>query len=498
LQKVIAADLDALLDVLPPHIHQALLEQPDNNELLEVVLDLGRPPEARYPQREITLSPKEASESDIEHVVSRIGSFSGDNRAGIERTLHRISAMRNRDGRIVGLTCRVGRAVFGTVKIIQDLVESGKSVLLLGRPGIGKTTMLREVARVLADDFKKRVVVVDTSNEIAGDGDIPNPAIGHARRMQVPTPTMQHAVMIEAVENHMPEVIIIDEIGTNLEAEAARTIAERGVQLVGTAHGNSLENLMMNPTLSDLIGGIQTVTLGDEEARRRHTQKSILERKAPPTFDIVVEIQERDRVIIHPDVGQAVDAVLHSRPQETEIRWLDGNGEVRRDKATAHHVVNKKEPIPKGEDFRIYLFGINRAKLEEAAKEKGIRLDITNDLKASNLLLTAKNYYRRKPQKLRDAETAGIPIYAVKSNNIPQLRQCLDTIYTTHKEISINSAIEEAEKAISHVKEGKGPVELSPQNAYIRRLQHLLAERHSLASHSLGKEPKRRVQILKG
>jgi stage III sporulation protein SpoIIIAA len=498
LQKVIADDLDALLDVLPPHIHQALLEQPGNNELLEVVLDLGRPPEARYPQREITLSPKEATDSDIEHVVSRIGSFSGDNRAGIERTLHRISAMRNREGRVVGLTCRVGRAVFGTVKIIQDLVESGKSVLLLGRPGIGKTTMLREVARVLADDFKKRVIVVDTSNEIAGDGDIPHPAIGHTRRMQVPTPTMQHAVMIEAVENHMPEVIIIDEIGTNLEAEAARTIAERGVQLVGTAHGNSLENLMMNPTLSDLIGGIQTVTLGDEEARRRHTQKSILERKAPPTFDIVVEIQERDKVIVHPDVGQAVDAALHGRPQETELRWLDENGEVRRDKTTAHQVLNKKESIPKGEDFRIYLFGINRAKLEEAAREKGITLEITNELKGSNLLLTAKNYYRRKPQKLRDAEIAGIPIYAVKSNNVPQLRQCLDAIYTTHKEISINSAIEEAEEAIYQVKEGKGPVELSPQNAYIRRLQHLLAERHSLASHSLGKEPKRRVQILKG
>jgi stage III sporulation protein SpoIIIAA len=498
LQKVIADDLDALLDVLPSHIHQALVEQPDNSDLLEVVLDLGRPPEARYPQREITLSPKEASESDIEHVVSRIGSFSGDNRAGIERTLHRISAMRNREGRIVGLTCRVGRAVFGTVKIIQDLVESGKSVLLLGRPGIGKTTMLREVARVLADDFKKRVIVVDTSNEIAGDGDIPHPAIGHARRMQVPTPTMQHAVMIEAVENHMPEVIIIDEIGTNLEAEAARTIAERGVQLIGTAHGNTLDNLMMNPTLSDLIGGIQTVTLGDEEARRRHTQKSVLERKAPPTFDIVVEIQERDRVIVHPDVGQAVDAVLHGRPQETEVRWLDENGEVRRDKATASHVLNKKESIPKREDFRIHLFGINRAKLEEAAREKGISLEITNDLKGSNLLLTAKNYYRRKPQKIRDAEMAGIPIYAVKSNNVPQLRQCLDTIYKTHKDISINSAIEEAEKAIYQVKEGKGPIELSPQNAYIRRLQHLLAERHSLASHSLGKEPKRRVQILKG
>ena len=498
MQKVIADDLDALLGVLPTHIRQALLEQPDSSELLEVVLDLGRPPEARYPQREIILSTKEVTDSDIEHVVSRIGSFSGDNRAGIERTLHRISAMRNRKGRIVGLTCRVGRAVFGTAKIIMDLVESGKSVLLLGRPGIGKTTMLREVARVLADDFKKRVIVVDTSNEIAGDGDIPHPAIGHTRRMQVPTPTMQHAVMIEAVENHMPEVIIIDEIGTTLEAEAARTIAERGVQLIGTAHGNTLDNLMMNPTLSDLIGGIQTVTLGDEEARRRHTQKSILERKAPPTFDIVVEILERDKVTVHPDVGQAVDDVLHGRPQETEIRWLDENGEVRRDKSTASHVLNKKEPIPKKEGFRIYLFGLNRSKLEEAAREKGITLEFTNELAKSNLLLTSKNYYRRKPQKIRDAEIAGIPIYAVKSNNIPQLRQCLDTIYTPQKDTPINSAIDEAEKAITQVKEGKGPVELSPQNAYIRRLQHLVAERHSLASHSLGKEPKRRVQILKG
>jgi stage III sporulation protein SpoIIIAA len=498
LQKVIADDLDALLDVLPPHIRQALIEQPDNSELLEVVLDLGRPPEARYPQKEITLSSTEATDSDIEHVVSRIGSFSGDNRAGIERTLHRISAMRNREGRIVGLTCRVGRAVFGTVKIIQDLVESGKSVLLLGRPGIGKTTMLREVARVLADDFKKRVVVVDTSNEIAGDGDIPHPAIGHSRRMQVPTPTMQHAVMIEAVENHMPEVIIIDEIGTTLEAEAARTIAERGVQLVGTAHGNNLENLMLNPTLSDLVGGIQTVTLGDEEARRRHTQKSILERKAPPTFDIVVEIQERDKVMVHPDVGQAVDAVLHGRPQETEIRWVDEKGEVRRDKSIASHALNKKGPEPKAETPRIHIFGLNRSKLEEAARERGITLEFTTDLKKSNLLLTTKNYYRRKPQKIRDAEIAGIPIYAVKSNNLPQLRQCLDTIYIPQKDNSISSAMGEAEKAVIQVKEGKGPVELSPQNAYIRRLQHLLAERHNLASHSLGKEPQRRVKIIKG
>jgi stage III sporulation protein SpoIIIAA len=320
LPKVVADDLNALLHVLPPRIHHALAQQTDNSELLEVVLDLGRLPEARYPQREMVLCTAEASQSDIEYVVSRISSFSGDNRAGIERTLHRISAIRNRDGRVIGLTCRVGRAVFGTVRIIQDLVESGKSVLLLGRPGIGKTTMLREVARVLAEDLKKRVVVVDTSNEIAGDGDIPHPAIGHARRMQVPTPTMQHAVMIEAVENHMPEVIIVDEIGTSLEAEAARTIAERGVQLVGTAHGNNLENLVLNPTLSDLIGGIQSVTLGDEEARRRRTQKSILERKAPPTFHIVVEIQERDRVVIHPDVAEAVDAILHGNPQKSEVR----------------------------------------------------------------------------------------------------------------------------------------------------------------------------------
>jgi len=497
LQKVIADDLDALLDALPTHIRQALIEQPDNSELLEVVLDLGRFPEARYPHNEVVLGHNEITDSDVEHIVSRISSFSGDNRAGIERTLHRISAIRNRQARIVGLTCRVGRAVFGTVEIIQDLVETGKSVLLLGRPGVGKTTMLREVARVLADDLKKRVIVVDTSNEIAGDGDIPHPAIGHARRMQVPTPTMQHAVMIEAVENHMPEVIIIDEIGTSLEAEAARTIAERGVQLVGTAHGNSLENLMMNPTLADLIGGIQTVTLGDEEARRRHTRKSILERKAPPTFDIVVQIQERDKVIIHPEVGEAVDAILHGKPQKTEIRWLDKDGEIQRDKTIASHALNKRQPEPKRGTPRIYLFGINRSKLEEAARDKGIVTELTADLKEANLLLTTKNYYRRKPQKIRDAEASGIPIYAIKSNNLPQLKQCLDSMYMPQKDGTIGSAMNEAQEAITQVKEGEGAVELSPQNAYIRRLQHLLAERHNLVSRSLGKEPGRRVRILR-
>ena len=497
MQKVISDDLDALLDVLPSCIRQALLQQPDNSELLEVVLDLGRLFEARYPQMELVLSQKEVTDSDIDYVVSHIGNFSGDNRAGIERTLHRISAIRNREGRIVGLTCRVGRAIFGTVKIIQDLVESGKSVLLLGRPGVGKTTMLREVARVLADDSKKRVMVVDTSNEIAGDGDIPHPAIGHARRMQVPAPTMQHAVMIEAVENHMPEVIIIDEIGTSLEAEAARTIAERGVQLVGTAHGNSLENLMMNPTLSDLIGGIQTVTLGDEEARRRHTQKSILERKAPPTFDIVVEIQEWDKVIVHPEVGEAVDAILHAKTQKAEVRWLNDEGEVCKGEVVASQGRTKKEPEPRSAGTLMYLFGINSSKLEEAAREKRIGLRLTSDLKEANLLLTTKNYYRRKPQKIRDAETAGIPIYAIKSSNLPQLRQCLDNIYISQKDLTVGSAMDEAEKAIAQVSEGEGSVELSPQNAYIRRLQHILAKRHNLASHSMGKDPSRRVKILR-
>lgn len=497
MQKVIADDLDALLNVLPPHIHQALVEQSNNSELLEVVLDLGRHPEARYPHEELILSQNEVTEFDIEYLVSRIGAFSGDNRAGIERTLHRISAIRNREGRIVGLTCRIGRAVYGTVKIIQDLVESSKNVLLLGRPGIGKTTMLREVARVLSEDLKKRVIVVDTSNEIAGDGDIPHPAIGHARRMQVPSPNMQHAVMIEAVENHMPEVIIVDEIGTSLEADAARTIAERGVQLVGTAHGNSLENLMMNPTLSDLIGGIQTVTLGDEEARRRHTQKSVLERKAPPTFDIVVEIQERDKVIVHPDVGEAVDAILHAKIQETEVRWIDENGEIRKGQAETSHSVNHEQEEKKTEKTRIYLFGVNKTKLEETARDKHIALHITNNLRDANLLLTTKNYYRRKPQKIRDAEMSGIPIYVVKSGNLPQLRQCLENIYVSQRDLAVGSAVNEAERAVSLVKDGSGPVELNPQNAFIRRLQHILAKRHDVNSQSLGKEPGRRVVILK-
>jgi stage III sporulation protein SpoIIIAA len=319
-------DLDALLESLPPEIVAAVHALPDKLSLIEVVLDLGRRPEARFPDSEVMLLDREITEADISHVVDHIGTFGDDNRAGIERTLHRISAIRNRTGKIVGLTCRIGRAVYGTIEIIGDFVESGKSILIMGRPGIGKTTMLREAARVLADDLGKRVVVVDTSNEIAGDGDIPHPAIGKARRMQVRTPSLQHEVMIEAVENHMPQVIVIDEIGTELEAQAARTIAERGVMLIGTAHGNNLDNLMLNPTLSDLIGGIQSVTLGDEEARRRRTQKSVLERKAPPTFDVIIEIIDRERVTVHADVADTVDSMLRGDQVAAELRWRDEEG----------------------------------------------------------------------------------------------------------------------------------------------------------------------------
>lgn len=324
----ITDDLSKLLEILPSAIRLRLQQHPQLDTLVEVVLDLGRRPEARFPGSAEYLSDEPVTQIDINDCITRVGDFGGDNRAGIEQTLHRISAIRNRRGEIIGLTCRVGRAIFGTIGMIRDLVESGKSILMLGRPGVGKTTALREIARVLADDLEKRVVIIDTSNEIAGDGDVPHPAIGRARRMQVARPELQHQVMIEAVENHMPEVIVIDEIGTELEALAARTIAERGVQLVGTAHGNQLENLIKNPTLSDLVGGIQSVTLGDEEARRRGSQKSVLERKAPPTFDIAVEMLERQRWVVHEHVAETIDSLLRGRQPNPQVRTVSETGKV--------------------------------------------------------------------------------------------------------------------------------------------------------------------------
>jgi stage III sporulation protein SpoIIIAA len=328
-QNEYTTDIGRLLDVLPPQVQAQLGPATAQEGLLEVVLDLGRLPTARTTAGERDLGSDEVTCEDLAYVAARLGEFGDDNRAGLTRTLHRISAIRNRKGEIVGLTCRVGRAVRGTLEIIRDLVTEGKSVLLLGRPGVGKTTLLREAARVLADEARRRVVIVDTSNEIAGDGDIPHPGIGRARRMPVPTVKAQHAVMIEAVENHMPEVVVIDEIGTEQEALAARTIAERGVQLIGTAHGTELANLMVNPTLSDLVGGIQAVTLGDEEARRRGTQKTVLERKAPPTFDVLVELVGRDEVVVYSNVAMAVDALLREEQPASERRTRGVDGRVK-------------------------------------------------------------------------------------------------------------------------------------------------------------------------
>ncbi len=551
MRQVIADDIDVLIQILPPRIQQKLAEQGDITSLLEVVLDLGRPPEARYPQREVILDAADVDSQEIDYVISRIGSFGDDNRAGMERTLHRISAIRNRKGRIVGLTCRVGRAVFGTIKIIEDLVQSGRSILLLGRPGVGKTTMLREIARVLSDDIRKRVIIVDTSNEIAGDGDIPHPAIGRCRRMQVAHPNEQHAVMIEAVENHMPQCIVIDEIGTELEALAARTIAERGVQLVGTAHGNTLENLMMNPTLADLIGGIQSVTLGDEEARRRGTQKSILERKSPPTFEIVVEIQDWYKVAIHADVGEAVDAALRGQPTPTELRWRDETtGEIKVEKiepeampgavpsrqGVTHMGVNihptRQVAPPKAPGKtspRVFLFGVNKGRLEQVAEETGHTLNIVDNLESAELFVTSKNYYRRKPPMVQDAEFMKKPIYVLKASTPHQMKQFIRTLFPVDGQAQVElideseyvpdrperpakgvrralpqdegfaNAMEEAQEAVTQVKSGgRESVELSPQGAYVRRLQHIMAEKNHLGSQSRGHDPERRVRIYRG
>ena len=517
----ITDDIDALIDVLPSEIAVTLREANRFGDLLEVVLDLGRPCEARYVDAEVQITTREITQDELDYVVARIGHFGDDNRAGIERTLHRISAIRNRRGRVIGLTCRVGRAVYGTIDIIQDIVESGQSMLMLGRPGVGKTTMLREVARVLAES--RRVVIVDTSNEIGGDGDIPHPAIGRARRMQVPTPSLQHAVMIEAVENHMPEVIVIDEIGTELEAAAARTIAERGVQLVGTAHGNTLDNLMMNPTLSDLVGGIQTVTLSDEEARRRGTQKSVLERKAPPTFDVVVEIQDWDRVAVRGDVAAAVDAILRGRLLPVEMRVRRPSGEIEtvsEEPARAPTVLGEYEaaarpsaaaPMPayrlpgessQTQPLRIYPYGLNPNRIRQAGRRLNLPLVLVNDLAQADALFTLRTYYRKRPQPIADAERRGVPVYVLRNNTVMQIESYLAQVFGLEHVPDtdrIRSALEEAQQAIDTVATGdREAVQLAPQEAYVRRMQHELAREARLVSRSSGTDPRRYVTIYSG
>ncbi len=553
-------ELELVLDVLPDRVSYALRQRDDLAELLEVVLDLGREPEARFVSGDSPLSSEEVSAEDLQRVIERLGEFGDDNRAGIERTLHRISAIRNRRGRVIGLTCRIGRAVFGTIKMIEDLALSGKNILLLGRPGVGKTTMLREMARVLSVTANKRVVIVDTSNEIAGDGDVPHPAIGRARRMQVATPLQQHGVMIEAVENHMPEAVVIDEMGAEQEAAAARTIAERGVQLIATAHGNTLDNLIMNPTLSDLVGGIQTVTLGDQEARYRGTQKTVLERKAPPTFDVVVEIQSWERLAVHSDVAHVVDQWLRGYPIVPEIRWIDESGEIQR--AEEEYRANEDAPAPwkpegrrngrepgterrRGHDrdynrdedrnapaprrpgpmgemsaeesamvseVRVFLFGVGRDKLEAAMVESGVPAQIVNELRRADVVLTTKTHYRRGSQLVRIAEANGKPVFVLRKNSLPQLQDFLRTVVGQWNRNggraapeqedrpqgpNIERAMVEAEEAANRVLGGESTVKLAPQRSHIRRLQHMLGQRYNVASVSQGREPERAVMFYR-
>lgn len=501
-------DLQLLIEVLPPLVRNQLETRSDCSSLVEIVLDLGRYPQARFEDQMVDLLKEHVSQDDIHFVVSHIGEFSEDNRAGIERTLHRISAIRNRTGAVIGLTCRVGRAVFGTVDIIRDVIEEGKSLLLVGRPGVGKTTLLREAARVLADDLGKRVIIVDTSNEIGGDGDIPHPGIGRARRMQVPRPNRQHAVMIEAVENHMPQVIVIDEIGKEAEAAAARTIAERGVQLVATAHGNTLENLLQNPTLMDLVGGIQAVTLSDDEARRRGTQKTVLERKAPPTFQVMIEIQERGRLAVHHNVAEVVDLFLRGSPLEPEIRTRTEDGKVEISQSRAR----ERGPEFPAPDFRqsegparrryrrgtvrIFSYGVSRLRLERVIQKFRVPAVITSEVERADLILTLKSQEKRQPKSIRDAESRGIPRHVLKSNTTTQMENFLRSLFSPEDfSDGEQPGILEAREALERVRDQGRKVELSPQNSHVRRLQHMLAERNGVRSKSTGREPNRRVVL---
>ena len=544
----ITDDLDRLLEVLPTEVQQALATPQARDQLLEVVLDLGRVPEARYPARVMALGENPVTRADLEAVIDQLGSFGGDNRAGIERTLHRISAIRNRLGAVVGLTCRVGRAVFGTVAMVRDLLDSNQSLLLMGRPGVGKTTALREIARVLADDLGKRVVVIDTSNEIAGDGDIPHPAIGRARRMQVARPELQHQVMIEAVENHMPEVIVIDEIGTELEALAARTIAERGVMLVATAHGNELANLIKNPTLADLVGGIQSVTLGDEEARRRRTQKTVLERAADPTFPLAVEMHTRHRWLVHRDVARTVDWLLRGQTARPEIREVGPDGQLTRQAPSTPTLSSptlssptlaspqpqgrpEHPPIPRGgehpalvlpledepglvaslgQSLRVYGSGISRSQLEQVARSRQLPVELAGSVELADVVLAVRQQLGRDPHVRRQAQELGIPILVIKSAALPQVQRGLERLLANRQDSPLGepeasgpskahgvqsaglddalAALEECRLAVEQVVLPQGhPVELLPRNERVRQMQAELASCYRLRTAVFGR-----------
>ncbi len=532
LQYHILDDLEAFLNVMPPRLKVQLKSYDYIDTLIEVVMDLGRVAEARFPYGSVSLEEGAINKEDIEGVIGRVGHFGDDNRAGIERTLHRISVMRNRVNEPIGLTCRVGRAVMSSARLIGDIVKSGNSVLLLGKPGVGKTTMLRDVARVLADEANQRVVIVDTSNEIAGDGDVPHPAIGNARRMQVANTSLQHKVMIEAVENHMPQVIIIDEMSTELEALAARTIAERGVQLVATAHGKTLENVILNPILSDLVGGIQAVTLGDIEARRRRSQKTVLERKHAPTFDVVVEIRMWNHVVVHGNVGEAVDRIVRGLPVKVELSTLlpdetvktvideipkRDEGAVMRNaleravKSTSARTSHELSPAiaeldyadsPRIRQFSIYSFGVSKSSLEQVARENGTHVQVTDNPQNAQVFVTTKSHYTRRPAALRDAERDGLPVYVLRRATDEQIKRFLSRFLPTlesnksdRKDRTVTTALTETENAIEKVRSGESQVVMTPRNAFIRRLQHKLANFHNADSVSTGSDSERRVVI---
>ncbi|MCP4361754.1 MAG: AAA family ATPase [Chloroflexi bacterium] len=527
-------DLQLLLAILPETICERLETNGREANLLEVVMDLGRCPTARYVEGEVVLRQQEVTAAEIKQVVNGVGDFDDDNRAGITRTLHRISGIRNRRGDVVGLTCRVGRAVYGTIDIIADIVEEGHSILLLGRPGVGKTTMLREMARILAE--QRRVVIVDTSNEIGGDGDIPHPAVGRARRMQVPRPSHQHETMIEAVENHNPEVIIIDEIGRQQEAAAARTINERGVQLIGTAHGKTLENLLLNPTLSDLVGGIESVTLSDEEARRRGTQKTVLERRAPPTFEVLIEIQDWEQLLVHHDVTESVDAMLRGEPLHVQLRYRDeddglrvedkrmvvsstavtgrrddrrrrdgsqpearaftdskqGNGRV-----AEAEVVKANQADPNM--LNVYAYGVARNRLLQAAKRLRARINLVNNLGDADVLVTLKSYYRKRRQLVRDAERRRTPVYVLRANTTTQMESFLIQalkLDDPEMEDPFEAGIADAERGIGLLQAGQQSIDLHPAGRAIRAYQHQMVRQADYVSHSYGKEPHRYVRIF--
>lgn len=542
---LIADDLDELLDILPHFIKHQLATHPKHKELIEIVMDLGRKPEARFPTGPEYISHRSVAWHDLDYSIRRLGNFSSDNRSGIERTLHRISSIRNRQGSIVGLTCRVGRAIFGTISIIRDLLERGESILLLGRPGVGKTTAIREIARVLADEMKKRVVIIDTSNEIAGDGDIPHPAIGRARRMQVAKPELQHKVMIEAIENHMPEVIIIDEIGTELESLAARTIAERGVQLVGTAHGNFLESVIKNPTLCDLIGGIQYVTLGDDEAKRRGTQKSILERKAAPAFGIAIEIHQRKKWVIHEKVDQIVDQLLQGNQMILQQRQLRGNGKITitcKGIDTMSYTNRSKlgKTIPgimndgflnlrnnwqaaqlskllynnsgryKEEVLTIYGYCIEITQINSIIEAYHLPLKTTKEINAADVILSLRSHIKQNEKLRRIAKAKKLIIYTIYNNTAQQINRALHKMLNLntvlqlhwsqvchHKEQDEVHALNETRWAIEKVVLPKNKTaELLARPAQVRKLQHELVKFYSLRARSFGEEPFRRIRIF--